>query len=153
MIHIVLVKPQIPPNTGNIIRLCANTGAKLHLIEPLGFKLSDKHMRRAGLDYNEFADIQSYTDWADFRLKQGKNRMWLISSKAKTSYSTASFQENDMLVFGNETQGVSSEIHTELRSHQLRIPMQPNSRCLNLSNSVAIVLYAALHSLNFVGLT
>ncbi len=152
MFHIILYQPEIPPNTGNIIRLCANTGAHLHLIQPLGFKLEDKNLKRAGLDYHEFADIREYRD-LDMCINNLKNsRIFACSTKAKNYYSHIHFQENDAFLFGPETRGLPMEILQNLPADQLlRIPMLPHSRSLNLSNSVAVVLYEAWRQQNFTG--
>ena len=152
MINIVLFEPEIPPNTGNIIRLTANTGSHLHLIKPLGFDLDDKKMRRAGLDYHEFAGISQYEGWQDFmRLQgQGNNRLLGISTKASMHYSEYRFEEGDFLIFGPETRGLPDKIREQLDpANLLRIPMLPDSRSLNLSNAAAIVVYEAWRQLGF----
>ena len=153
MINIVLFEPEIPPNTGNIIRLSANTGSHLHLIKPLGFDLDDKKMRRAGLDYHEFAGISQYEGWQDFmRLQgQGNNRLLGISTKASMHYSEYRFEEGDFLIFGPETRGLPDKIREQLDpANLLRIPMLPDSRSLNLSNAAAVVVYEAWRQLGFV---
>ena len=153
MINIVLFEPEIPPNTGNIIRLSANTGSHLHLIKPLGFDLDDKKMRRAGLDYHEFAGISQYEGWQDFmRLQgQGNNRLLGISTKASMHYSEYRFEEGDFLIFGPETRGLPDKIREQLGpANLLRIPMLPDSRSLNLSNAAAVVVYEAWRQLGFV---
>ena len=152
MINIVLFEPEIPPNTGNIIRLTANTGSHLHLIKPLGFDLDDKKMRRAGLDYHEFAGISQYEGWQDFmRLQgQGNNRLLGISTKASMHYSEYRFEEGDFLIFGPETRGLPDKIREQLDpANLLRIPMLPDSRSLNLSNAAAVVVYEAWRQLGF----
>ena len=152
MINIVLFEPEIPPNTGNIIRLTANTGSHLHLIKPLGFDLDDKKMRRAGLDYHEFAGISQYEGWQDFmRLQgQGNNRLLGISTKASMHYSEYRFEEGDFLIFGPETRGLPDKIREQLGpANLLRIPMLPDSRSLNLSNAAAVVVYEAWRQLGF----
>ncbi|MFB0989111.1 MAG: tRNA (uridine(34)/cytosine(34)/5-carboxymethylaminomethyluridine(34)-2'-O)-methyltransferase TrmL [Gammaproteobacteria bacterium] len=152
MINIVLFEPEIPPNTGNIIRLSANTGSHLHLIKPLGFDLDDKKMRRAGLDYHEFAGISQYEGWQDFmRLQgQGNNRLLGISTKASMHYSEYRFEEGDFLIFGPETRGLPDKIREQLDpANLLRIPMLPDSRSLNLSNAAAVVVYEAWRQLGF----
>lgn len=150
MLNIVLFEPEIPPNTGNIIRLCANTGANLHLIAPLGFTLDDKRMRRAGLDYHEFASVKIHDNYSSFLNDTHPKRIFALTTKGTTPYNTANFQKNDYLLFGPETRGLPTEILTSLPGEQkLRIPMLPNSRSLNLSNSVAIVLYEAWRQLDF----
>jgi tRNA (cytidine/uridine-2'-O-)-methyltransferase len=152
LINIVLFEPEIPPNTGNIIRLSANTGSHLHLIKPLGFDLDDKKMRRAGLDYHEFAGISLYEGWQDFmRLQgQGNNRLLGISTKASMHYSEYRFEEGDFLIFGPETRGLPDKIREQLDpANLLRIPMLPDSRSLNLSNAAAVVVYEAWRQLGF----
>ena len=150
MINIVLFEPEIPPNTGNIIRLSANTGSHLHLIKPLGFDLDDKKMRRAGLDYHEFTGISQYEGWQDFRRLQGENRLLGISTKATMHYSEYRFEEGDFLIFGPETRGLPEKIREHLDpANLLRIPMLPNSRSLNLSNAAAVVVYEAWRQLGF----
>ena len=151
MINIVLFEPEIPPNTGNIIRLTANTGSHLHLIKPLGFDLDDKKMRRAGLDYHEFAGISQYEGWQDFMRVQGENRLLGISTKATMRYSEYRFEEGDFLIFGPETRGLPNKIRQQLDpANLLRIPMLPDSRSLNLSNAAAVVVYEAWRQLGFV---
>jgi len=150
MFNIVLFQPEIPPNTGNIIRLCANTGCHLHLIEPLGFRLEDKQLRRAGLDYHEWADIKIHKSIND--LEQGK-RVFALSTKGRKFYHQASFQAGDYLVFGPETRGLPGEYLNRLDDeHILRLPMLAHSRSLNLSNTVAIVTYEALRQNAFFSL-
>ena len=146
MFNIVLFEPEIPPNTGNIIRLCANTGAQLHLIEPLGFPLEDAKLRRAGLDYHEYASIAVYPNWADFLVKHNSplQRLFLLSTKSQRNFYEAQLLPNDYFVFGSETKGVSADVRATVPlENQVRLPMQANSRSLNLSNSVAIVVYEA----------
>ena len=150
MINIVLFEPEIPPNTGNIIRLSANTGSHLHLIKPLGFDLDDKKMRRAGLDYHEFAGISQYEGWQDFMRLQGENRLLGISTKATMHCSEYRFEEGDFLIFGPETRGLPDKIRAQLNSaNLLRIPMLPDSRSLNLSTAAAVVVYEAWRQLGF----
>ncbi len=151
MIHIILFEPEIPPNTGNIIRLCANTGFQLHLIEPLGFDLDDKKLRRAGLDYHEFANLRRYPDFATF-CAQFEGRLFALSTKGTKCYSDVEFQPGDGLMFGPETRGLPADIRESLPQDQvLRLPMQPDSRSLNLSNTVAIMAYEAWRQLDFGG--
>ena len=146
----MLFEPEIPPNTGNIIRLAANTGSQLHLIKPFGFQLDDKRMRRAGLDYHEFAGISQYEDWLDFMSQHGANRLFGISTKATLHYSECRFEEGDFLIFGPETRGLPEEIRAQLGlENLLRIPMLANSRSLNLSNATAVVVYEAWRQLGF----
>lgn len=144
MFHIVLFQPEIPPNTGNIIRLCANTGAQLHLIHPLGFALGDKEVKRAGLDYHEYAKIQQYPDYAAFVAQAPIKRLFAFSTRGSTCYADTEFQEGDGFIFGPETRGLPKELLESLpTSQRLRIPMLPHSRSLNLSNTAALVLYEA----------
>ncbi len=144
MFHIVLYQPEIPPNTGNIIRLCANSGSDLHLIRPLGFDLDDSKLRRAGLDYHEFARIREHDSLDTFTAAAQPNRMLACSTKGTICYTAVDFQPGDALLFGPEMRGMPAGILAQLPESQvLRIPMQPYSRSLNLSNAVAIVLYEA----------
>lgn len=153
MPDIILYQPEIPPNTGNIIRLCANSGTRLHLIEPLGFVLDDARLRRAGLDYDELTDVHRHLNWQAFREQNPTTRLWGFSTKGGTRHSDAAFGESDGLVFGPETRGLPQEILSEIgEDHVLRLPMQENSRSINLSNTVAIGLYEALRQLDFAGL-
>ena len=150
MFNIVLYQPEIPPNTGNIIRLCANTGCFLHLIEPLGFTLEDKQLRRAGLDYHEWADIKTYKTINDLTTK---NNVFALSTKGQKHYHQAEFQAGDYLVFGPETRGLPEDYLARLNDSQiLRLPMLEHSRSLNLSNTVAIVTYEALRQNQFTAL-
>jgi len=149
MLNIILYQPEIPPNTGNIVRLCANSGARLHLIEPLGFVLDDARVRRAGLDYRELADVQRYTNWALFLEKNPGMNIWAFSTKGHRAYQQADFCHGDGLLFGPETRGLPESILEPAGSQILRIPMKENSRSLNLSNTVAIALYEALRQLDF----
>lgn len=150
MFHIALFEPEIPPNTGNIIRLCANTGATLHLIEPLGFKLEDKQLKRAGLDYHEYAKLSIHKNWADFKLAVAGKRMFALTTKGSQNYSKVSFNAEDVFVFGPETRGLPEEIRNEFApEHRLRLPMLADSRSLNLSNSAAVLLYEAWRQLDF----
>jgi len=152
VLHIVLHEPEIPANTGNIIRLCANTGATLHLIEPLGFELEDKKLRRAGLDYHEWATVQRYQNWRDFLEKQQPQRIFAITTKGQTIYSETYFLDGDFLIFGAETRGLPAEIlGLFAKDKKLYLPMQENSRSLNLSNTVAIVLFEAWKQIEFLG--
>jgi len=152
MFDIVLFEPEIPPNTGNIIRLCANTGGQLHLVKPLGFALEDKQLKRAGLDYHEFATLKVHDNWNDCKAALSGKRMFAITTKGSTSYSEVTFKEGDVFVFGPETRGLPEEIRNEFASnHRLRLPMLPNSRSLNLSNSAAVLLYEAWRQIKFNG--
>jgi tRNA (cytidine/uridine-2'-O-)-methyltransferase len=153
MFKIVLFEPEIPPNTGNIIRLCANTGCSLHLIEPLGFDLEDKKMRRAGLDYREFADLKLYPDIDSFLQQHGDARIFAATTKGGTAYHRTRYQAGDAILFGPETRGLPLSLLDNLGpDHTLRIPMKPHSRSLNLSNAAALVVYEALRQLDFPGL-
>jgi len=152
MFNIVLFEPEIPPNTGNAIRLCANTGCTLHLIEPLGFEFDDKRLRRAGLDYAEWAEVKIHPNWESFLSTVSTKRLFALSTKGQTSYTDIEYQEGDALVFGPETRGLPDEILDSLPSQQLvRIPMKANSRSLNLSNTVALVVYEGWRQLGFAG--
>ena len=150
MIHVVLYEPEIPPNTGNIIRLCANTGAQLHLIHPLGFKLDDARLLRAGLDYHEWADVHEHKSLNAFieTIKPGK--LYAISTRGKTLYAEAEYPDNVALLFGPETRGLPSALLDQLPdSDILRLPMLPDSRSLNLSNAAAILVYEVWKQNNF----
>ncbi len=150
MFTIALFEPEIPPNTGNIIRLCANTGAALHLIEPLGFKLEDKQLKRAGLDYHEYAKLTLHKNWAAFKLALAGKRMFAITTKGSQSYAKVNFKAGDVFVFGPETRGLPEEIRAEFAPEsRLRLPMLPDSRSLNLSNSAAVLLYEAWRQVDF----
>ncbi|MEP0201195.1 MAG: tRNA (uridine(34)/cytosine(34)/5-carboxymethylaminomethyluridine(34)-2'-O)-methyltransferase TrmL [Halioglobus sp.] len=152
MFNIVLFEPEIPPNTGNIIRLCANTGCKLHLIEPLGFELDDKRLRRAGLDYREFADIAVHASFDAF-LKRGHGRLFAATTRGSRAYDDIAFQSGDTLLFGPETRGLPQELLDHLgEDASFRIPMRSDSRSLNLSNAAAIVVYEALRQQGFPSL-
>ena len=152
MLDIVLYEPEIPPNTGNIIRLCANTGFRLHLIEPLGFELDDKRLRRAGLDYSEFQDLQIHRDWAAYLSSVNPINVYALSTKGTINYSSINYQPNDTLLFGPETRGLPEHIRNSIGADNLlRLPMQASSRSLNLSNTVAIVAYEAWKKIDFAG--
>lgn len=151
MFHIVLFEPEIPANTGNIIRLCANAGMQLHLIKPLGFDLDDKKLRRAGLDYHEWVAVQLHESLPDFLAKVQPSRIFALTTKGKTTYSDVTFQVGDTFLFGPETRGLPAEILQEIGERCLYLPMQPESRSLNLSNTVAIVLYEAWRQVGFGG--
>ena len=145
MQHIALYQPQIAPNTGNIIRLCANTGAVRHLIHPLGFTWDDRRLRRAGLDYAEFAAIRHHDDWAAFAQEIAGRPLWALTTKGERSLFDAAIGADDVLLFGSETSGLPPFVHKSLAATQkIRLPMQPSSRSLNLSNAVAVVLYEAI---------
>ncbi|MDH5182519.1 MAG: tRNA (uridine(34)/cytosine(34)/5-carboxymethylaminomethyluridine(34)-2'-O)-methyltransferase TrmL [Gammaproteobacteria bacterium] len=144
MFHIVLYQPEIPPNTGNIIRLCANTGMQLHLIEPLGFEMDDKRMKRAGLDYHEYARVQIHADLQGFIDKVKPKHIYACSTRGQRNYAEAEFKPDDALLFGPETRGLPKAVLDELGpQHVLRLPMKEESRSLNLSNAVAIFAYEA----------
>ena len=153
MFDIVLYQPEIPPNTGNVIRLCANTGCQLHLIEPLGFRLDDRQLRRAGLDYHEYTRVRVHPGWDAFLTAMGSSRRWFaFSARAGNRYDQAEFQAGDVLVFGPETIGLPEEVKTSVDTRRLlRLPMVPASRSLNLSNSVAAVVYEAWRQNGFRG--
>lgn len=151
MFDIVLYEPEIPPNTGNIIRLCANTGAQLHLVKPLGFSLEDKQLKRAGLDYHEYANLQVHENWQACKLALAGKRMFALTTKGSTRHTDLSFLAGDVFVFGPETRGLPQEIRDEfLPEHRVRLPMLPDSRSLNLSNSAAILLYEAWRQIDFL---
>ena len=147
MYNVVLFEPEIPPNTGNIIRLCANSGCHLHLIEPLGFKMDDKQLRRAGLDYREFAKVQIYQDLDSYLLECRPLRVFAVSTKGCKAYDSYSYESGDTFVFGPETRGLPKDVRE--RFDVIRIPMLKQSRSLNLSNAVAIVIYEALRQAGF----
>jgi len=152
MISIILYQPEIPPNTGNIIRLCANIGAHLHLIKPLGFELDDKKLRRAGLDYAEFSQINVWDNLETCIQKNAFNRIFACSTKGTQSYSAAKYQTGDAFIFGPETRGLPTEYLSSFAAeHVIRIPMTPESRSMNLSNSVAVIVYEAWRQLDFKG--
>lgn len=151
MLSVCLYQPEIPPNTGNIIRLCANTGARLHLIEPLGFSLDEKQVRRAGLDYHVLAQVESYSDWTTY-CQARPARRFALSTKGHTRYDQIQYQPGDTLVFGPETRGLPDHIRESAECLDVvTLPMTPDSRSLNLSNAVAIVLYEAWRQLHFAG--
>ncbi|WP_411704544.1 tRNA (uridine(34)/cytosine(34)/5-carboxymethylaminomethyluridine(34)-2'-O)-methyltransferase TrmL [Edaphovirga cremea] len=152
MLNIVLFEPEIPPNTGNIIRLCANTGFQLHVIEPLGFTWDDKRLRRAGLDYHEFANIKRHHDYQAFVASERPQRLFALTTKGTPAHSAVSYQVGDFLLFGPETRGLPAEILNALPAEQkIRIPMQPDSRSMNLSNAVSVVVYEAWRQLGYAG--
>jgi tRNA (cytidine/uridine-2'-O-)-methyltransferase len=152
MFHVVLFQPEIPPNTGNIIRLCANTGSALHLIGPLGFDLDDRKLRRAGLDYREWATLQLHDSLAAFQTQVHPARLWAFSTKGTHSFAHASFEAGDAFLFGPETRGLPAELLQAIgEAAVLRLPMVANSRSLNLSNTVAVVIYEAWRQQGFTG--
>ncbi|MEO8156239.1 MAG: tRNA (cytidine(34)-2'-O)-methyltransferase [Betaproteobacteria bacterium] len=152
MFDIVLFEPEIPPNTGNVIRLCANTGCRLHLIQPLGFRLDDRQLKRAGLDYHEYASIQVHADW--FRmLATLPGRRFAFSTKATARFDRVEFRQGDVFIFGPESRGLPAEHLASFEpSHRLRLPMVAGSRSLNLSNAVAVVVYEAWRQNGFAGM-
>jgi len=144
MFSIILFEPEIAPNTGNIIRLCANTGAELHLVEPLGFRWEDKALRRAGLDYHEFVTVRRHADWPACRAAFAGCRLFALSTKAETRFDTARFLPGDAFVFGPESRGLPAEVLREFApENRLRLPMRPGQRSLNLSNAAAVMLFEA----------
>ena len=152
MFNIILYEPEIPPNTGNIIRLCANTGTRLHLIEPLGFELDEPRLKRAGLDYREFADIAVHGSLPGCLDSIGESRTYALSTRGETAYATARFRPGDTFLFGPETRGLPQPILDALPAGQtLRLPMRPDNRSLNLSNAAAIVIYEAWRQCGFGG--
>lgn len=151
MFDIVLFEPEIPPNTGNIIRLCANTGSQLHLIKPLGFALEDKQLKRAGLDYHEYASLKLHDNWQACREALAGRRMFALTTKGSTRYSDIAFKCGDVFVFGPETRGLPENIREEFApDHRLRLPMMPHSRSLNLANSAAVIVYEAWRQNGFI---
>ena len=157
MFHIALYQPESPPNTGNIIRLCANTGFQLHLIHPLGFELDDKRLRRAGLDYHEFASVREHESWEAFcrDFVQGgdaNHRLFALSTRGRQRYSDVAFREGDVFLFGPETRGLPQDILDDLpEAQRLRLPMRASGRSLNLSNTVAVLGYEAWRQQDFIG--
>jgi tRNA (cytidine/uridine-2'-O-)-methyltransferase len=152
MFDVVLVHPEIPPNTGNVIRLCANTGARLHLVEPLGFSIDDKQLKRAGLDYHEYADMRVHVSWEACVVSLGQRRIFALSRRASRRYDEIAFAPGDVFVFGGETSGLPESILGSFApEHRLRLPMRPANRSLNLSNSVAVVVFEAWRQQGFAG--
>lgn len=154
MFHVVLVEPEIPPNTGNVIRLCANTGAQLHLVEPLGFPLDDARMRRAGLDYHEYTTMKVHRDWDTFMKSESPDpaRMFALTTRGSTPFASVTFRPGDVFVFGSETKGLDAALRESFpESQRIRLPMRPDNRSLNLSNTVAIVVYEAWRQNGFAG--
>lgn len=150
--NIILHQPEIPQNTGNIGRTCVATGTSLHLIEPLGFRLDEKNIKRAGMDYWQHLDIHRYTNFEEFLEKNPGAKIWMATTKAKHTYSDVEFGENDFIMFGKESAGIPEEILVDYEDTCIRIPMLPTIRSLNLSNSVAIVLYEALRQQGFASM-
>jgi tRNA (cytidine/uridine-2'-O-)-methyltransferase len=150
--NIVLYQPEIPPNTGNIIRLAANTGATLHLVEPLGFRLDDRELKRAGLDYHEYAGLVVHKDWLACCERLRGRRMFAFSTRARLRHTEPEYRDGDVLVFGAETRGLPSEILDSFPAERrLRLPLRPNNRSLNLSNAVAVAVYEAWRQQGFSG--
>jgi tRNA (cytidine/uridine-2'-O-)-methyltransferase len=152
VIDIVLVQPEIPPNTGNAIRLAANTGARLHLVRPLGFSLDDKQLKRAGLDYHEYADLQVHASWAALRQSMSGRRLYAFTTTAARLFSDVRYARDDVLVFGAEATGLPASIVQEFAPDmRLRLPMRPGNRSINLSNAVAVAVFEAWRQLGFAG--
>lgn len=160
MFQVVLVAPEIPPNTGNAIRLCANTGCALHLVEPLGFDLSDAQLRRAGLDYAEMACVTVHSDWAACRIALGKARLFALTTKASRRHASTvpgdtaahNYRAGDAFVFGSESRGLPADVLADIEeNHRLRLPLIPGNRSLNLSNAVAVMVYEAWRQQGFAG--
>ena len=152
MFDLVLVHPEIPPNAGNVIRLAANTGARLHFVEPLGFALDDRQLRRAGLDYHEHARVEVHASWEKLSRALAGRRMFAFTTKAQRLFTEVRYAEHDVLVFGAETAGLPDEVLGAFDAgHRLRLPMRPGSRSLNLSNAVAVAAFEAWRQLGFAG--
>ena len=152
MFHLILYQPEIPPNTGNVIRLCANTGTSLHLVEPLGFDLEEKKLRRAGLDYREFVSVQTHVSLQACLEAAGEPRVFALSTRGTTRYDTPAYESGDAFLLGPETRGLPQHILDGLPKEQvLRLPMQAGSRSLNLSNTAAVIVYEAWRQLGFEG--
>lgn len=154
MFHIVLVAPEIPPNTGNVIRLAANTGCLLHLVEPLGFAMEDRLLRRAGLDYHEYATVRRHASWAALLAAESPpgDRLFAFTTGGETRFAEARFARGDWFVFGSETRGLPAPVRDGLAaSHRLRLPMRPDQRSLNLSNAVAVVVFEAWRQIGYEG--
>jgi tRNA (cytidine/uridine-2'-O-)-methyltransferase len=151
MFHVILYQPQIPPNTGNIIRLCANTGARLHLVKPLGFSLEDKRLVRAGLDYHEFATLSIYDNWTECAAHFKAHRLFAVSTRNSRRYDHVTYSKDDAFLFGPETSGLPTALlESFAEKRRIRLPMRPESRSLNLSNAVAVVVYEAWRQMSFV---
>jgi tRNA (cytidine/uridine-2'-O-)-methyltransferase len=150
MFDIVLYQPEIPPNAGNVIRLAANTGARLHFVEPLGFSMDDKRLRRAGLDYHEFTRVRVHADWTSCQKELKSDRIYALTTKATNCVYEAKFRENDAFVFGPETSGLPQELLERFKPEmRLRLPMRPGNRSLNLSNAVAVTIFEAWRQAGF----
>ena len=152
MLHVVLFQPEIPPNTGNVMRLCANTGTQLHLVEPLGFELDDAKLRRAGLDYGDWSDVRVHANLDAAEAALPSAVWWALTTKGNQNFSDVTYGENDVLLFGPETRGLPPEVLERIApQRRLRVPMRPGSRSLNLSNAVAVVVYEAWRQRGYVG--
>jgi len=152
MFDVVLFRPEIPPNTGNVIRLCANVGARLHLVEPLGFSMDDKQLRRAGLDYHELASVTVHPDWSACVKALAPRRMFAVSTRGQVQYAEARYEDGDVFVFGAETAGLPADFLASFAADRtLRLPMRPGNRSLNLSNAVAVVVFEAWRQAGFAG--
>ena len=152
MIEIVLVQPEIPPNTGNVIRLAANTGARLHLVEPLGYSMDDRQLKRAGLDYHELATVRVHSSWSACRTSLGERRFLAFAPRAPTLFNAVRYRDDDVLVFGGESAGLPAAILAEFApEHLLRLPMRAGNRSLNLSNAVAVAVFEAWRQLGYCG--
>ena len=152
MFDVVLVEPEIPPNAGNAIRLCANAGARLHLVEPLGFSMDDRQLKRAGLDYHELTTVVVHPDWDACRKALGERRMFAMSTRGRDPYTSVAFAPGDVLVFGSETRGLPEGVLSQFTPERtLRLPMRPGNRSLNLSNAVAVVVFEAWRQQGFAG--
>jgi tRNA (cytidine/uridine-2'-O-)-methyltransferase len=152
MFDIVLYRPEIPPNAGNVIRLAANTGVRLHLVEPLGFSMDDRQLRRAGLDYHELATVRTHRDWDACRAALGERRMFAVTTRGETCYGEVRYARDDVFVFGQETRGLPEDLLAQFApARRLRLPMRPGNRSLNLSNAVAVLVFEAWRQLGFAG--
>ncbi len=152
MTAVVLFQPEIPPNTGNVIRLCANTGCELHLVEPLGFRWEDRSLKRAGLDYHEFARVFRHADWPQCKAALAGRRLFAITTRGGSRPDLVAFESDDVFVFGRETSGLPAEVMAEFpEEHRLRLPMLPGQRSLNLSNAVAVTVFEAWRQRGFAG--
>jgi tRNA (cytidine/uridine-2'-O-)-methyltransferase len=152
MFEVILYRPEIPPNTGNVIRLCANTGARLHLVEPLGFTLDDRNLRRAGLDYHEFAKLNVHRDWEACERALGERRVFALSTRGTQPFADMRFVEGDAFLFGGETAGLPEEMLARIEpARRIRLPMRPGNRSLNLSNAVAVVVFEAWRQQGYAG--
>lgn len=152
MLHIVLFQPEIPPNTGNVVRLSANTGSRLHLVRPLGFDIAEPAVRRAGMDYAEFAQVQVHEDWAACRAVLGERRMFALTTKGGTRHDRVAYADEDVFVFGPESRGLPAELLESFAvDRRIRLPMVPGNRSLNLSNAVAVTVFEAWRQLGFSG--